>query len=83
MITEPLLLKKGDVLPDVFHAGQFFEWEKNRGYFFFSQNGEEFPVNGRYRITFFYGINPTDPTKLDQYTRSPDFTINGKYPAIK
>jgi len=75
MVTEPIPLRRGEAIPSVFYAGQFFEWEKGKGYFFISQNREKFPVKGRYRITFFYGIDRANPGKLDQYSNSPEFTL--------
>ncbi len=83
MITDPMVLPRGETVPKVFHAEQFFEWEKDKGYFFVSQNRERFPVNGNYRITFFYGIDRDKPTMLDQFSNSPEFTIDGKYPVPK
>ena len=83
MVTGPIVLRWGETIPDVFHAGQFFEWAKGEEYFFISQNRERFPVNGNYRITFFYGIDRDSPTKLDQFSHSPEFKIEGKYPVAK
>jgi len=76
-----LVLRRREKTSGGFTATQFFECEKSGGCFFVSHNRMRFPIGGKYRITFFYGIDPANPEKLDQFSHSPEFTIGAAEPA--
>jgi len=73
-----IILKEAEPLDYFFFSGQFFALESSKGYFFISSDQKKYSVNGKYKIRFYYGF---EPDKIEFFSDSPEFFIDGKYPA--
>lgn len=76
MIVGSIIARKGEVIDKGFYAGQFFKCTGTKCSFL-SQGNIKYPVNGKYRITFFYGTDLKNFDRLDKFSHSPEFMIDG------